>query len=290
MNALWILKFNIFFASENLSNFTRWYNDEVGHQSGFELLQTLILMKLYKYIKFEKNNYWSEPLKNRTLFFAPVEKLRGVNDSNEFNFDWTTLSYFFINDAMDLPPLYADLFKKARILCLSEHLKKSCWDQFCKDGGVCYEFEFNTELSVDINHGQVKYVDDKIYNVPDFIIKNVSCDRIKTLLRCKIKHTREEKFELLKWLNTKEPNRIVIDHIEKELTFKKISSYNDEGEFRFIHLSEPVPGQTLKIKLKNCRAKFNEFGLSLKCAYTSDVALVEKTNSVKNLPIHPLPF
>lgn len=194
-------------------------------------------MNLYKYIGFDKD-YWSGPLLERRLYFSNLNQVRDINDKRELDHEWQSESYFFSQYGQLLQDSYARLFNPARLLCLGKALNRKCWARFCStpDGGVCYEFSFSEQKKAkDLTSGHVEYAKTKNHNVPSFIIKNVTNQRIRDLLLRTVRPANTEMRELLIWLDTTEPRAITQQHIVKELVFKKMIEYRVENEYRFIH-------------------------------------------------------
>ncbi len=158
-------------------------------------------MKLYKYISFKKE-YWNQPLIEKRLYFSSINELRQTNDNDEFNYSWNSSSYFFSNSSKPLEDAYDRLFSSARILCFADCHSKRCWEIFCQDGGVCYEFTEGYSSKVDdLTSGRITYSDEKILNAPEYMIKHVKDLRIKDLIsREKSKLQTRDLAEVVIWL------------------------------------------------------------------------------------------
>lgn len=241
-------------------------------------------MKLYKYINFE-NKYWDQPLLEDRLYFSSIYELRSRNDRDEFNYSWDYNSYFFKKFSQPLKESYDRLFSAARILCLSQNLSKKCWDEFCPNGGVCYEFsDGNTSKVGDLTSSRVIYLDEKNYNAPDFIVKSVSNPRIRFLLSKKEEAiTTPELAELANWLEGPEPLYITYKHIVDELSFKKNRNFEYEREYRFIHPETPSGSKVTP--LIDAKLTFSELGLTLRRVFTSDIGFIKDLDYSNNLKI-----
>lgn len=233
-------------------------------------------MALFKYIGFDKD-WWREPALAGTLYFLSTAELQRGNDRAEYTHCWWTTSHFFRRYGYDLKDQYQDFFNKIGILCLAKSLNQPCWNAYCSSGGVCLEFEFDSEIprQNEIMNGHVTYDDHKEHNVPKYFMRNAS-DRIVTNVLKKFwPLSRPELFLMKNWVDSAESSRIGVDHITKELTFKKRNQYLFEDEFRFAHLRQPF-GAPLRIQMHNSRMSTRDLGLTLARIHTSDVRRVAR--------------
>ena len=229
-------------------------------------------MNLYKYIRFEENNFWKGPFLENRLYFSDLNRLRSVNDQNEFQHNWDSTSYFFSTQGHELRRSYDALFNNTRILCMGKQLCRYCWQEFCgKSGGVCYKFRFRDDLAAaDLTRRHVNYGHN--LNAPTYLFARLPEGRLKNILYQTKKQTISEGLEILEWLRIN--NNFLVDtfsnHILEELVFKKQPRYLKEREYRFVHLIEPVNGTSLLTTLESSKLSFSQLGLTLERVFTSD--------------------
>jgi hypothetical protein len=245
---------------------------------------------LYKYIGFHRT-FWTEPAVDRTLYFSTIDELRSGNDEDEFKYSFHSHGHFFVRYMNgEMKRVYEKLMAMARVLCLSKHLDRQLWNEYCGvNGGVCYEFEV-TDLVHDVNNDHVSYADNKCINVPDFFVNETSDVHMPRLLTKTKKFSKNELAYIHKWLNTHDPeaNRLSMRHLREELIWKKPRLLSYENEFRFIHLVEKVQAP-LQVQLVGSKTTWDKIGFRLKKIHTSDVS---KTKSVLriDIPIVPIEF
>ncbi len=246
-------------------------------------------MKLFKYIKF--CDFTFSPLQQRSLHFSTIAQLRSANDESEFVHCWDTDSFFFKHYGNHMHSYYSELFNNTAVLCMSKSLSAACWAEFCPDGGVCYEFEYeDAQVACDLTLDHVDYCDVKNFNVPSFIIVNVSCSWISGLLSATSALRYHEGKDLMDWLKGEDARKIALEHILKELTFKKIEKHRFEDEFRYVHLSKSIGKLTLKSKLVDSKLDFGSLGLHLVRVHTSDVQRVQSHHAANGIQVVPLTF
>ncbi len=232
---------------------------------------------LYKCIPFSKN-YWSYIVKEQKIRFATVPELLNGNDKEEFDHRWDSKSQFFKKYSGHLSLHYDSLFSKAVILSLGKSPNERCWREYCGDGGVRYEFEYDDSHSKisEVTCGDVIYDNNKTFNLPAFLISREPCDSIKRLLQMENGLSWNNWAHLWLWLQRGTPNRNSLEHIKDELVFKKIKSFIYEDEYRFIHLIEQIGPNALKLVLENQKVLYEKIGLKLVRISTSDIETVKR--------------
>lgn len=234
------------------------------------------MKKLYKYYAFDENGYWKLPLEGR-LFFASVEELRKPNDATEFYYSMEHPSSYF-QMMQEIPRMFDELFSQTRILCLGKKLNPECWDRFCSNGGICYEFSFDeTSIATDLTPRDVVYVDSKEYNVPNYIIERTPAGQLKVAISKSEIQSIEDAPVIYDWLTSGIPNKILWEYIANEVVFKKIKNlFRVEQEYRVVQVVSPPPQVIVTSILDDKSAlALSLLGLTLEKVHTSDVSKVK---------------
>src|SRR5581483_11226633 len=100
----------------------------------------MAMMNVYKCIPFSAS-YWPYVVKEQKIRFAKIPELWAGNDKVEFDHRWDANSQFFKRYSNKLRPYFEDLFSKAAVLSLGKSPNEKCWNEYCQNGGVRYEFE-----------------------------------------------------------------------------------------------------------------------------------------------------
>jgi len=233
--------------------------------------------KLYKCIPFSAD-YWRYIAQERAIRFASIPELLNGNDKEEFDHRWETKSQFFLKFRGSLKPYFESLFSRTVILSMSKSPSERCWKEYCSNGGLRYEFEYDgTHFKTsDVNCMSVVYNDNKTFNLPEFIIRQEPDPTIKHLLKVEHGLSRPDWIRLWIWLQLGSPNRNSLDYIQNELAFKKIAQFKYEDEYRFVHLTEKIGSRPLKLNLNSQKAGLQNLGLKLVQISTSDTEPVRR--------------
>jgi hypothetical protein len=250
---------------------------------------------IFKYIKLsQKENYWSFPLENGSLYFPSIPELREVNDETEFDHSWDVKSlYFKATDFKQMKKSYDNLFSNTRVLCLSKSFSQKIWDEFIKGGeGICYEFELLNK-NHEITSGDVIYDDNKVTNIEEFILNSplTSIDIKNILLKTELLN--ESEIKLIRSWRDWDLKRNLLNHILNEIVFKKETKYSLEDEYRFVHMCESYDKVPIKYKLEKSAMKFEDIGLTLKCVHTNMIDKVKNiqiNSKLRNVEIRSLSF
>lgn len=232
-------------------------------------------MFLYKYIDFQ-SDHWNYPIINRKLHFSSIDELKNVNDNEEFEHRWESPSRFFTEHSSNFSESYDRLLSNSRILCLGKNLNASCWNTFIKSGkGICYEFKYKKNGG-DVTSDHVVYCDKKAFNVPEYIVRNLSGTELGDLLKISDRLDNSQILRVLEITKSdRSLNTLFEQHIYQELTFKKKRQFRKEKEYRFIHILESVGPVTPKIKLIDSKATFADLGLELNRIFTNEIEKVQ---------------
>jgi hypothetical protein len=184
------------------------------------------------------------------------------------------------------------LFSKTVVLSLGKSPNRRCWDEYCKDGGVRYEFEYDEShfTASEVNCGDVVYDDNKTFNLPQYLIEHEPVARIQKLLQAESGLGWSDWACLLLWLKTKRPNQITLQHVTQELVFKKIRLFNYEDEYRFVHLLSQIGPKPLKLSLLEQKTSYEKIGLKLVKISTSSVEQVTKELAGKKIEVAEVYF
>jgi len=143
--------------------------------------------RFFKYIGFKNKlghdvDYWLQPLKDETLYFSKKEELQNGNDPDEFMHTFEHRSVFFNKYlTTSIKPAYDRLFSNCRVLCVSKHFDKRCWEHYCEKGGVCLEFSMEN-IDHDVSHRPVVYDEKKIHSVTWYMILNSNPDLARVIM------------------------------------------------------------------------------------------------------------
>jgi hypothetical protein len=174
---------------------------------------------------------------------------------------------------------------------MSKSPNKKCWDEYCRSGGVRYEFEYckaHSQMS-EVSSSDVIYGDNQMLNLPNYLVTRELDFSIKNLLQ-KRALTKCDLFRLLIWLKRGIPNQYACDHIEKEIVFKKTTNFRYEDEYRFVHLTEKIGAKPLKINLNHQKTDPGKIGLKLVRISTSDIQMVKNQLSNTTVEISNISF
>lgn len=230
--------------------------------------------RLYKCISFTKE-YWAYIAKEGTIRFASIPELWQGNDAEEFKHVWDSNSRVFTTMRHHLEPIYDKLFSKAAVLCLSKTPNKRSWEEFCLEGGVRYEFEYDEshKKNSEVLCNDVVYSDQKEFRLSNFLLARITDPKIIEILKVATNLYNlptPDKYYFMAWMKGQEINEISYSHVVDEIVFKKLQLYKYEDEYRFIHLTEPI-SKALKIDLRQQKIACNKIGLKLVRIATSNV-------------------
>jgi hypothetical protein len=252
---------------------------------------------LYKLIAFHSTDsqgipVWDQPLTEGRLYFAPIRSLRDVNDRREFAHEWGSDGYVFRRYFSHIQAAYQRTFDNAAVLCLSQSLTPDIWERFCKRGGVAYGFEYDDRIANrnSITRDRVTYDDTKAHHVPSYFLSKIQEESIRQILELRSKPSDGDLLQIMEWVNTTEPRNISLRHIYEEMTFKKVTVYRVEDEFRFIHVFEQQGASPLKVRLRDSKLSFDELGLRLVAIHSDDVNRASAKGSRADIPIRTLLF
>jgi hypothetical protein len=132
-------------------------------------------MKLYKCISFEKEYWPYVVLENKLRFATSLELLKG-NDKEEFEHRWDSESPCFQYLAQEIQPHYNKLYENSVTLSLGMSPNEKCWNEYCPNGGVRYEFEYepNHFVESDVYSKRVEYDDHKDFNLCHYMLSKTS--------------------------------------------------------------------------------------------------------------------
>lgn len=236
--------------------------------------------KLYKCIS-SVEDYRYYILKEKQIRFARVDELPGRNDEMEFNRLWDSDSWVFNLLRKDFEDGYNRHFRNTAVLCLNKTPNRECWDEYCKQGGIRYEFSYDSSHidSSGVYSGHVIYDNNKEHNSNLFLYlyEKELLPRIKFLLKQKTFPGREEdRKKINAWINNEKIKKKILDHLMKEMVFKKVEHFAFEDEYRFVHLLNETLGTSLKVKLIEQKLDYEKIGLKLEKISTDDVSKVKK--------------
>lgn len=231
-------------------------------------------MKLYKCISFT-NKYWDFIGKEQKVRFATIPELLNGNDKEEFDHRWDTGSYFFNHSFSQIKEIYENMCKNAVILCMSKSPNRSSWEHYCSKGGIRYEFEYDKSKCQDVSNNDVIYASEKIYNLPKYLGKIEKSAKVRRLLRIPRTLVKPELLVLHQWINSGTAQQNTVDHLTKELAFKKTTAFSFEDEYRFIHLLKRVSAP-LKVVLEDQKTSLESIGLTLVGISTNDIEQVKQ--------------
>ncbi len=243
-------------------------------------------MFLYKCIPFSKS-YWNYILREETIRFSSIPELWQSNDKEEFDHRWESTSQFFSIVSGDFRPSYESLFSSTVILSLSLSGNSRCWQEFCPEGGVRYEFEFDESIlkKTDINFNKVTYDKSKLFNLFEYIKRFESNLKINKLLE-KQKGLNYEELSILKsWAVNGNLANTIVNHITQEIAFKKLKSFEFEDEFRLVYLTKQIGPKPLKFNLIDQKLPYSNIGLKLKKISTSDFQKVKSEVGQQNIEV-----
>jgi hypothetical protein len=248
-------------------------------------------MKLYKCISFDCE-WWAYIAQELKIRFATLDELRSGNDSSEFAYEFKTkskiLNYYLQNG--ELKATYDEGFNSAAVLSMCKSPNEKIWNRYCSLGGVRYNFSFDASKSQDVTHKDVEYSPCKELNLCRFLQKEEKNSQFKKLLTYEGNLKREHYALSIKW-NKTSATSLILKHIIDELTLKKLTRYEDEDEYRFVHLLKPVQGANqLQVQLKDQKVDLGEIGLTLDSISTNDIEYVRQNLPVSQIPIESIDF
>jgi hypothetical protein len=232
--------------------------------------------KLYKCIGFA-HPYWAYIALEQRIRFATIPELLKGNDNQEFDHRWDSNSPSFQYLANEMRAHYDALYLKTVILSMGQSPNQRCWTEYCEQGGVRYEFEYDASRAraSEVSCKTVDYDDNKTFNLSRFMLMRKIDENIRGLFQSTMAMTRPDGLRLLSWLKSGEPGKITLEHASNEIPYKKITSYKFENEYRFVHLKEQIEKKPLKTVLDQQKIALEELGMKLVRICTSDIERVK---------------
>lgn len=234
-----------------------------------------MFVKLYKCIPFT-SEYWQYIANEKQIRFATIPELISGNDKLEFDHRWDSSSPAFQRLSAECKERYNGVYNKVVTACFGQSPNKECWDHYCGNGGVRYEFEFDPTFESGVSRSPVTYDDLKTFNLHSFLLRQDLDPRVRSLFESTSSLDLSAGMLLHDWLNSGEAYKIIVDHSTKEIPFKKLRKYRFEDEFRFIHLTEPIQPKELKPQLVDQKVPLFNLGLKLVRIATSSVDTVKE--------------